>query len=855
MFGVDFEDADNTNVSQGGFDGENSRSASSFGTRSAYRGTVALKTLRRPKVKTLRQAYTTVGEEQIVLAEDAGLEELLALYKHDHAKVKGLASAALAHLTSNAEDEVVVAAKEGFAPLFELLEIKDEDVRAKATMTLSILAEQPDSQELIVEAAGGWNKIIPLVRSNNTSVQHAGLLLCGSLVINSELREAFIKEGGVGQVLKAAGAKDIKVQRALATCLANLAQEAEAVKDVIGGDGLKKVLAWIGQGDEELTGSSVSILANASNNEHFKEPLLQGRVLDVVPPLLLSENETVRTGTLILLSNLSTVEEANVLVATTCLDNLLKVAKTTDNTDYLYRTVVCFSNLASFDQSRQKIKEKGIDAYLKHLHANHKDPDIHKEVTQALAELGEFVKAAVDDGDDSDEKEDDDDKGVKEELKAQVKSLVERLETETKESELEKITAELQQVLLHKKESHNILWLKNGVAALVEHIAKGGDAPATPSQVNAVRALAELARYRKNRVRIGNSQAIPPLLKHLKNSSGNPQLALAALFILEDITQKDTLLENFRLAKPLDALMVQLVGGGEVAHEDVQANCLTLIQRTVKNHVPSQVGFRVLSGFDILVRLLASPSPKVKELAAYALGAACSGQRRMQQAAAKAKAIKSLTALLQPKEDLRVRLAACSAIGQVIQQDQANQEKLRKQSGAVEAVIELFSVAGSTPDPKQPQGPTLEQQVQWVALYTAGNFVYLYSKGQNAIRAKKGIPVIIEFVKSTNAAVTVGLKEQATRLLCYMCFYNNKNQELIGTPAVASAIVENLALDSKRLQYYTEGLIWSLAHNSKKRRATLIDAGAIGALLELAQSPSEAVAKGAEWAKQALVKK
>lgn len=89
---------------------------------------------------------------------------------------------------------------------------------------------------------------------------------CGQICVTAELREAFIKEGGVGQVLKAAGAKDIKVQRALATCLANLAQEAEAVKDVIGGDGLKKVLAWIGQGDEELTGSSVSILANASNN-------------------------------------------------------------------------------------------------------------------------------------------------------------------------------------------------------------------------------------------------------------------------------------------------------------------------------------------------------------------------------------------------------------------------------------------------------------------------------------------------------------------------------------------------------------------------------------------------------------
>jgi hypothetical protein len=95
----------------------------------------------------------------------------------------------------------------------------------------------------------------------------------------AELREAFIKEGGVSQVLKAAGTKEIKVQRALATCLANLAQEAEAVKDVIGGDGLKKVLAWITQGDEELTGSAISILANASNNGNNIRSLLAPHAL------------------------------------------------------------------------------------------------------------------------------------------------------------------------------------------------------------------------------------------------------------------------------------------------------------------------------------------------------------------------------------------------------------------------------------------------------------------------------------------------------------------------------------------------------------------------------------------------
>jgi hypothetical protein len=52
---------------------------------------------------------------------------------------------------------------------------------------------------------------------------------------------------------------------------------------------------------------------------------------------------------------------------------------------------------------------------------------------------------------------------------------------------------------------------------------------------------------------------------------------------------------------------------------------------------PGQVEFRAKKGYEMVVRLLSSPSPMVKELACYALGGACSGQRRMQQAAAKAK--------------------------------------------------------------------------------------------------------------------------------------------------------------------------------------------------------------------------
>lgn len=63
-------------------------------------------------------------------------------------------------------------------------------------------------------------------------------------------------------------------------------------------------------------------------------------------------------------------------------------------------------------------------------------------------------------------------------------------------------------------------------------------------------------------------------------------------------------------------------------------------------------------------------------------------------------------------------------------------------------------MSGSTPDPKQPEGGlTLEQQVQWVALYTAGNFVYLYSKGQNALRAKKGKVSLFSCALLTKASI------------------------------------------------------------------------------------------------------
>jgi hypothetical protein len=46
---------------------------------------------------------------------------------------------------------------------------------------------------------------------------------------------------------------------------------------------------------------------------------------------------------------------------------------------------------------------------------------------------------------------------------------------------------------------------------------------------------------------------------------------------------------------------------------------------------------------------------------------------------------------MNPKEELPVRTAACTALGLVIQQDQSNQDKLRNTKGAIESLVGTHS--------------------------------------------------------------------------------------------------------------------------------------------------------------------
>lgn len=44
---------------------------------------------------------------------------------------------------------MVISALEGYAPLFEMLELKEEELRSKAAMTLAILGKLPQWEPLL----------------------------------------------------------------------------------------------------------------------------------------------------------------------------------------------------------------------------------------------------------------------------------------------------------------------------------------------------------------------------------------------------------------------------------------------------------------------------------------------------------------------------------------------------------------------------------------------------------------------------------------------------------------------------------------------------------------------------------
>ena len=105
---------------------EGEEAVMSFGGDARSRGTIRLRTLRPPGVKTLKGMFDKkdLDDEHLALADEAQLDPLLNLLTHDHPTVRALVEEAIMNLEKIDDDEIIMS-KRGVQALYKLLTFKD----------------------------------------------------------------------------------------------------------------------------------------------------------------------------------------------------------------------------------------------------------------------------------------------------------------------------------------------------------------------------------------------------------------------------------------------------------------------------------------------------------------------------------------------------------------------------------------------------------------------------------------------------------------------------------------------------------------------------------------------------------
>ena len=140
--------------------------AMSFGGDARSRGTIRLRTLRPPGVKTLKGMFDKkdLDDEHLALADEAQLDPLLNLLTHDHPTVRALVEEAIMNLEKIDEDEIIMA-KRGVQALYKLLTFKDPACQRESIWAIAILAGISEQNHETIKVDIGWLTIVSLARN------------------------------------------------------------------------------------------------------------------------------------------------------------------------------------------------------------------------------------------------------------------------------------------------------------------------------------------------------------------------------------------------------------------------------------------------------------------------------------------------------------------------------------------------------------------------------------------------------------------------------------------------------------------------------------------------------------------
>merc|ERR1712137_147282 len=326
------------------------------GTR---RGTIKLKTLRRPGVRDISNMFdkaTTISDEKLRHADEAGLDSLLALLDHEHPRVRACAEDAVSKLSE--EEGEIVLIDDGFKSLAELLRYKNHQAQRDTLWSLAILAGNSEHNHEGIILDVGWNTIISRAKSQLTDIQLPAVTLISNLALNEENHDMIINEDGLALLKSLADSDNIEIKRAVCNAFANLCSDEDSVDEVLSGGGLKMIIGFLDSGDDELIAGALHTLANVASADDIKQDIVAQGGLPPIVKLLDSPNTMIQKGAATAIANLvENPENHQTMVDLGMLEPLIFLARKSKNPEIQFRVASALNNLASNDQMKQLLKD------------------------------------------------------------------------------------------------------------------------------------------------------------------------------------------------------------------------------------------------------------------------------------------------------------------------------------------------------------------------------------------------------------------------------------------------------------------------------------------------------------------
>jgi len=362
------------------------------------KGTVALRTLRRPTVGILQEVYTQkstggVPKEKIDLVREAGLDGLIHLLSNEEARVSQLTPQIINMITKNDDGEVVLNNEQGWNSLLELATVKELDIRRDAVWTVAILAACPDSHEYIANVFG-WKTILFFASNSDPDIQIASNILIANLAVNEENQLQMIAVGGLQVLLEQAkNTSDVRLKRAVATALSNAVMEIDNAKEFAKLGGIALLQSFLETKDEELVQIVISTIANIASSD---EPDVKSKVasqigLKTLVEHLSSPNTTIQKSAAVALGHYAGQEEnQQPLYDMGIVDKLIKLLSSQDQST-VHAAAMALSNLSQNAKLGKLLYDAGVAKKLQPLVAANADSEVKSEAETAIANINLYA--------------------------------------------------------------------------------------------------------------------------------------------------------------------------------------------------------------------------------------------------------------------------------------------------------------------------------------------------------------------------------------------------------------------------------------------------------------------------------